>query len=116
MGQIYWKNRKKLQFSFIIKVSFSEKSKNNFTVPLKTEKIRASGELNHNGRSSLKYPFSKDDLLCEYPQDIQKIWLFGYILDIYQGLNDDYADERADYVSNEVSLDYNAGFQACRIK
>jgi len=27
------------------------------------------------------------------------------------GRNDDYVDDRADYVANEVACDYNAGFQ-----
>lgn len=28
------------------------------------------------------------------------------------GIDDDYVDDRGDYVKNEVALDYNAGFQA----
>ena len=28
------------------------------------------------------------------------------------GVNDDYKDDRQDYVHNEVACDYNAGFQA----
>jgi len=28
------------------------------------------------------------------------------------GANDDYDDRRSDYVKNEVTLDYNAGFQS----
>jgi len=27
------------------------------------------------------------------------------------GINDDYVDDRNDYVKNEVATDYNAGFQ-----
>ena len=29
----------------------------------------------------------------------------------YQKADDVYEDDRSDYISNEVSLDYNAGFQ-----
>lgn len=28
------------------------------------------------------------------------------------GINDDYEDDRGDYVKNEVAIDYNAGFQS----
>ena len=34
-----------------------------------------------------------------------------YQIIFYQKADDVYEDDRSDYISNEVSLDYNAGFQ-----